>query len=69
MKYFKGIIILNVIILNSYTHGAGEPTLLMLKSRDQQVSFLHRPHTQLFARFGGIALHEKEKRHASFSSP
>lgn len=39
MKYFKGIIILNVIILNSYTHGAGEPTLSMLKSMDLWVSF------------------------------
>lgn len=39
MKYFKGIIILNVIILNSYTHRAGEPTLSVLKSMDQWVSF------------------------------
>lgn len=39
MKYFKGIIILNVIILNSYAHRAGEPTLSMLKSMDQWVSF------------------------------
>lgn len=39
MKYFKGIIILNVIILNSYTHRAGELMLSVLKSMDQWVSF------------------------------
>lgn len=39
MKYIKGIIILNVIILNSYTHGAGKVTLPGLNSMDQSVSF------------------------------
>lgn len=40
MNCIKGIIILNVIILNSYTHGAGELTLPALNSMDQRVPFV-----------------------------
>lgn len=65
MKYFKGIIIVNVIILNSYTHRAGEPTLSVLKSMDQWVSFATQA---TYSLVWGNTLCEKGKPHDSFSS-
>lgn len=53
MKYFKGIIILNVIMLNSYTHRPGELALSTLKSMDQWVSFATQATNSLICKIWG----------------